>query len=74
MYVACQKMNNNMGLDSLLLVTSDLCLLLGELHVVKDAEDDPEEVVPPMLLEGLTVALHDLKHDRETSVRRKTNS
>lgn len=47
-------------------MTSDLCLLLGELHVVEDAEDDPEEVVPPVLLEGLTVTLHDLKHDGQT--------
>lgn len=60
-----------MGLDDLLLMTSDLCLLLRELHVVKDAEDDSEEVVPPMLLEGVAVTLHDLKHDCETSVRSK---
>lgn len=52
-------------------MTSDLCLLLRELHVVKDAEDDSEEVVPPVLLEGEAVALHDLEHDRETSVRDK---
>lgn len=57
-----------MGRDGLLPVTSDLCLLLGELHVVKDAEDDSEEVVPPMLLEGVAVALHNLEHDRETPV------
>lgn len=60
-----------MGPDGLLPVTSDLCLLLGELHVVKDAEDDSEEVVPPMLLERVTVTLHDLKHDSQTSVRSK---
>lgn len=48
--------------------TSDLCLLLGELHVVKDAEDDSEEVVPPMLLERVAITLHDLKHDCEASV------
>lgn len=52
-------------------VASDLRLLLGELHVVKDAEDDSEEVVPPVLLEGVAITLHDLKHDRETSVRGK---
>lgn len=52
-------------------MTSDLCLLLGELHVVKDAEDDSEEVVPPMLLESVAITLHDLKHDCETSVRSK---
>lgn len=51
------------------LMNSDLCLLLRELHVVKDAEDDSEEVVPPVLLECVAVALHDLKHDSETSVR-----
>ena len=52
-------------------VSSDLCLLLRELHVVKDAEDDSEEVVPPVVLEGVAVTLHDLKHDCETSVRSK---
>lgn len=46
---------------------SDLRLLLGQLHVVEDAEDNPEEVVPPVLLEGVAVALHDLKHDGEAS-------
>lgn len=51
--------------------TSDLCLLLRELHVVEDAEDDSEEVMPPVLLEGVTVTLHDLKHDCEASVRSK---
>lgn len=49
-------------------MTSDLRLLLRELHVVKDAEDDSEEVVPPVLLKGVTVALHDLEHDSEASV------
>lgn len=53
------------------LAASDLCLLLRELHVVKDAEDDSEEVVPPVLLERVTVTLHDFKHDCETSVRSK---
>lgn len=48
-------------------MTSDLRLLLGELHVVKDAEDDSEEVVPPVLFKGVAVTLHDLKHDREPS-------
>lgn len=52
-------------------VTSDLRLLLGEFHVVKDAEDNPEEVVPPVFLKGVAVALHDLKHDCETSVTSK---
>lgn len=51
-----------------LAVTSDLRLLLRELHVVEDAEDDSEEVVPPVLLKGVTVALHDLEHDGEASV------
>lgn len=50
---------------------SDLGLLLWKLHVVEDAEDDPEEVVPPVLLKGVSVTLHDLKHDGETSVRTK---
>lgn len=50
-------------------MTSDLSLLLRELHVVKDAEDNSEEVVPPVLLEGVAITLHDLKHDCETSAR-----
>lgn len=52
-------------------VNSDLRLLLRQLHVVEDAEDDSEEVVPPVLLEGVAVTLHDLEHDGETSVRRQ---
>lgn len=54
-------------------VTSDLCLLLGQLHVVEDAEDDPEEVVPPVLLEGVAVALHDLEHDGEASAGKRVH-
>lgn len=50
--------------------STDLCLLFGELHVVEDAKDNSEKVVPPVLLEGVTVTLHNLKHDCETSVRR----
>lgn len=45
---------------------SDLRLLLGQLHVVEDAKDDPEQVVPPVLLESVAVALHNLEHDCET--------
>lgn len=52
-------------------MNSDLCLLLGQLHVVKYAEDDSEQVVPPVLLESVAVALHNLKHDRETSAKEK---
>lgn len=55
-------------MGSISAVTSDLRLLFGQLHVVEDAEDDPEEVVPPVLLEGVAVALHDLEHDSEASV------
>lgn len=54
-----------------ILLESDLGLLLGKLHVVEDAEDDPEEVVPPVLLKGVSVTLHDLKHDGEASVQIK---
>lgn len=50
--------------------STDLCLLFGKLHVVEDAKDNSEEVVPPVLLEGVTVTLHNLKHDCETSVGR----
>ena len=51
-------------------LTADLCLLLRELHVVEDSEDDPEEVVPPVLLKGVAVALHDLKHHRQAPEQR----
>lgn len=50
---------------------SDLRLLLGKLHVVEDAKDDSKEVVPPVLLKSVAVALHNLKHDCETSVEKK---
>lgn len=65
------KTGTNTGLHGLLPETSHLCLLLGELHVIEDAEDDSEEVVPPVLLKGVAVTLHDLKHDCEGSVREK---
>lgn len=45
-----------------------LCLLLGQLHVVKDPEDYPEQVLPPVLLEGVSVGLHDLKHHCQAPV------
>lgn len=48
---------------------SDLRLLLWQLHIVEDAEDDPEEILPPVPLKGVSVALHDLEHDREASVK-----
>lgn len=48
---------------------SDLRLLLWQLHVVKNAEDDPEEILPPVPLKGVSVALHDLEHDCEASVK-----
>lgn len=39
-----------------------LSLLLRELHVVKDPEDDSEQVLPPVFLKGVPVGLHHLKH------------
>lgn len=48
-------------------MNSDLRLLLWEFHIVEDTEDDSEEVVPPVLLKGVAVTFHDLKHDREAS-------
>lgn len=66
--MTCLNIKQVWDLSALLSVTSDLCLLLGELHVVKDAEDDSEEVVPPVLLKGVAVTLHDLKHDCEPPV------
>lgn len=53
---------------------SDLRLLLGQLHVVEDAKDDSKEVVPPVLLKSVAVALHNLEHDGETSVEKKTST
>lgn len=47
---------------------SHLRLLLRELHVVEDAEDDAEKVVPPVLFKGVSVALHNLKHHSQTPV------
>lgn len=48
---------------------SDLCLLLWQLHIVENAEHDPEEILPPVPLKGVSIALHDLEHDCEASVR-----
>lgn len=42
--------------------TLDLSLLLGQLHVVEDPEDDSEQVLPPVFLEGVSVGLHHFKH------------
>lgn len=53
----------------MLSVTSDLRLLLRKFHVVENAEDNSEEVVPPVLLKGVAVTLHDLKHHCKTSAR-----
>lgn len=41
---------------------ADLGLLLGQLHVVEDPEDDSEQVLPPVFLEGVSVSLHHFKH------------
>lgn len=48
-------------------VITYLRLLLREFHIVKNPEHDSEQVLPPVLFKGVTVALHDLKHDRESS-------
>ena len=45
-----------------------LDLSLGQLHVVEDAENDVEELLPPLDLERVAVGLHDLEHDRQASV------
>lgn len=39
-----------------------LSLLLRQLHVVKDPEDDSEQVLPPVFLEGVPIGLHHFKH------------
>lgn len=42
-----------------------LSLLLWELHVVKDPEDDSEQVLPPVFLKRVPVGLHHFKHHRQ---------
>lgn len=39
-----------------------LSLLLRKLHVVKDPEDNSEQVLPPVFLEGVAIGLHHFKH------------
>ena len=39
-----------------------LGLLLRQLHVVKDPEDNSEQVLPPVFLKGVPVGLHHFKH------------
>lgn len=55
-----------------------LSLLLRKFHVVKDPEDDAEEVVPPVLLKSVSVTLHNLKHycqaSKQTHVYKQTNN
>lgn len=41
---------------------ADLGLLLGQLHVVENPEDDSEQVLPPVLLKGVSVGLHHFEH------------
>ena len=45
---------------------TNLIDLFRQFHVVKDAEDDAEEVTPPVTLEGLPISFHDLKHHSQT--------
>jgi hypothetical protein len=40
--------------------------LLREFHVVKNSKHDSEQVLPPVLCKGVAIALHNLKHDRES--------
>lgn len=40
-----------------------LCLLLWQFHIVKDSENNSEQVLPPVLLVSVAVRLHYLKHD-----------
>lgn len=46
-----------------------LSLLLRQLHVVKDPEDDSEQVLPPVFFEGVPIGLHHLKHHCQPPVR-----
>ena len=55
------------------LVITHLRLLLGEFHIVKNPEHDSEQVLPPVLFEGMAIALHDLEHDREPSAGKKAS-
>ena len=49
------------------MMTSHLCFLFRQFHVVKDSEDDFKQIHPPSLQESVPVALHYLKHHRQTS-------
>lgn len=54
-------------MSSWALVITYLRLLLREFHIIKNPEHNSEQVLPPVLFKGVAVALHDLKHDRESS-------
>lgn len=47
--------------------STHLWLLLREFHVVKNPKHDSEQVLPPVFCKGVAIALHDLKHDGESS-------
>ena len=40
--------------------------LFWQLHVVKDTEDDIEEILPPVLLKIVAVSFHHLKQHRQS--------
>lgn len=42
-----------------------LGLLLRKLHVVKNPEDNSEQVLPPVFLKGVPIGLHHFKHHRQ---------
>ena len=50
-----------------------LGLLLWELHVVEDPEDNPEKILPPVLLVHVTVGLHDLEHHRQAPAKTRNS-
>lgn len=58
---------NEHGNDCIQGWRADLHLLLRQLHMIKNAEDNPEEILPPVPLKGVAVALHDLEHYCEAS-------
>lgn len=54
------------GLKNEVLIRVYLSLLLRQLHVVKDPENDSEQILPPVFLKGVPVGLHHFKHHCET--------
>lgn len=67
MPLKCSSVRNFANVCHVNVVTAThFSLLLRELHVVEYSKDDAKEIMPPVLLKGVSVTLHDLKHDGQT--------